>query len=356
MLFKTLYTLVLCSFILSISAREQPDTLNMDEINMMLKKFREQKDNNNTAKTYVLRAENYVDKSLQSDEILSDLDLAMEYYRFDKDSIGLFETKLAFARIHMLSENYLNKALEETKEALAFFESKNDVLNQAKSHVLMGQIFEKQLEYGHAVDQLNIADSLNRQSNNPSLKLENGLILTRLLSLQSKAEEAILLNTENLEHAYALKDPLLIFDHLVAIGTDYFKIEENEDALLYFQKADSLQIQDTASKIDLLKLLSALHYEEEQFELAYSYQKRYIQLSDKLNDNQKKALEKQLIVLSKESENEREITSLTIENTATKQKFVKSNAWNMILLFSVLAICDIAFFKVMCMLIKSFLC
>jgi NarL family two-component system sensor histidine kinase LiaS len=296
----------------------------LDEINESIELGQRNNDLYALAQGYYERAKCSFETPLRSQDVIGDLIESAKIYKYLKDDLGFYNTRMALAEFYVHEEIYLNEALKLTDEALQYFSSKGLNNFTVRAITQLGKIHEKKLNYEEAIAHIEKGLAMSMELGDHEVELENRLLMIELFGKLGNVEQVI----EQGEYAIKVEDSYGI-DKITpavnfAIGNNLALDGQVDLAIAYLEKARELQSERNELMFEIYELLANLYHQKEEYnELAFEYLQEARTLSSELFNQEKYALVNQMAVKYQTYEKERAIRDLEQENDLNEFKLAQ---------------------------------
>ena len=317
----TLFCLSCCFLAWSVQDAIKIDSAyvrEIERINEAIKQGQQNDDLASMAAGYYDRAICNFHTPLKSQDVIGDLIESAKIYKYLKDQTGFYRTRMALAEFYTLQDIYLTDALKLTEEAQEYFASQGVVRFQIEATTQLGKIYQKRLDYDHALEQVEMGLASSIALEDHDLELENRLLITELFGNLSNVEKVIEQGTYliRLEESYGLKGYSGRANYL--IGKNLAMDGQFEQAISYLLKAKDLLLGDGDLSHDNYALLAELHNMLGMNEEAFAFLKTAKNINTNLYNQEKYALSNQIAVKYQTYEKERAIRELEEDNQLTE--------------------------------------
>jgi len=319
-----LWTILLCSPIISVGQINLDSTYRISEIEEMLKTARETKNKNDLAAGYFLLAEFEANSFDNAGEPLRNYAISKEYYSLLKDT--LMESKIDMAMgLKYLKAGYNEEALQGFNRALKYFEKVDDLRNVTYLNFYIAQVYREKIDPEEEIHFLNKAVSLNR-SLKDSLLLVDILIhkigsyetLNVLDTAEILAIDVVKLSGK-LVHRESMSRSLY---HLGRIN----KLRGNIARALKYLK-EAFEFVDNSPFNEHRRLLykeTSIVYENlGDYENALKYTRRYTELNDSILNKNRIESQNKFAIYYQADEKEEDNVKLQKDNESIEEKNVR---------------------------------
>ena len=282
----------------------------LDSIDSLIKHNLQEGNMEDLSELYQDRANAKLSLFSEIGEALYDLQTAATYARYNEDTLAYHKSNTKIAELYTLQEIYYDDAISKLDDAIRFYNRSDESVLEAKSYMLLSQIYEKKQQYDTALNSINKALSLNEQIKDTLLQLDCNLIVTKLFSMNGSLDKAIELAENNLKLSQFLKEDHFITENLLNLSQYHFSKGDFKNGVIYLDESLIQRKGSIEQKARLYRLLS--DYSLEEYDLARSFDqyKRYIVYRDSIAMLNRKELMNSMAYEFETRDKEREIIRL----------------------------------------------
>lgn len=312
----------------------------------MLEEGREKNDYNILAEAYYLKALSNIDTYLKGEEVIDDLNHSSTYFRYVKDSLNHYKTRITLADVYRMKEQYYTESLAMVDEALRYFEKYDHKNSQAQCYTIKSQIYGQKQDFDLAYNSMRKALSLNENVNDTLLLIKNGITLSNLLYEQGKVEDAIEVAQTYSERAKGIGDQSLIGLTYFYLGKFNYRLPNVDLAISYFEKSLQDIPRESPEYPLAMECLSECYADKGKHSLAYDFQTNAKDMIVQRLDNEKTEIENRLALEFQTREKQTAIEKLEAGKSQDENRIALQRRWLFTLGFGVLAVMTALFYLV----------